>query len=67
MNLSNCSKCGKLQLKNSETLCKDCLQLHIEDTRAIKDFLLQNPRANIMDLAKQTGFSLKKVNQLVNR
>jgi hypothetical protein len=67
MGLSNCRNCGKLQMQHEDVLCSDCLKQYIEDTHIIKDFLSHNPRANVMDLVNQTGFSLKKVKELVNR
>jgi predicted amidophosphoribosyltransferase len=67
MILSNCSSCGKLQLQQAEALCLDCFKQFIEDTHTVKNFLNQNPYANMMDVVHQTGFSLKKVKELVNR
>jgi hypothetical protein len=67
MNISNCRSCGKLHMQTEDTMCRDCLKQHIEDTHTVKAYLQANPRANVMDLVKQTGFSLKKVNELVKR
>ncbi|MDF2960236.1 MAG: hypothetical protein K0S39_1971 [Paenibacillus sp.] len=54
-------------MQTEDTMCRDCLKQHIEDTHTVKAYLQANPRANVMDLVKQTGFSLKKVNELVKR
>jgi hypothetical protein len=67
MMITNCSGCGKLQLRTSQMLCQDCLKRHIEDSHRVKEFIRDNPRATVMDLVRQTGFSLKRVNELVKR
>ncbi|MCR8635533.1 MULTISPECIES: hypothetical protein [Paenibacillus] len=67
MNVSNCRGCGKLHMQAVDTMCADCLKSHIADARAVRAFIQANPGANVMDLVKQTGFSLKKVNELINR
>jgi hypothetical protein len=54
-------------MQHAEVLCNECLKQYIEDTHIVKDFLYQNPHANVMDLVNQTGLSLKKVKELVNR
>lgn len=67
MNLSNCRGCGKLHLQREQVLCTDCFKLHMEDRSKVKAFLSANPGASVMDLARHTGFSIQKVNELVKR
>ncbi|TDF93821.1 hypothetical protein [Paenibacillus piri] len=67
MNVSNCSGCGKLQRQAAGSMCSGCLRRHIEDSHTVKALLQANPGANIMDIAERTGFSLKKINELVGR
>ncbi|NHN31930.1 hypothetical protein [Paenibacillus agricola] len=66
MSLSNCQGCGVLHIQQKNVLCNDCLKQYIEETHIIKDFLYNHPHANVMDLVNETGFSLKKVKELVN-
>ncbi|MCS7463285.1 winged helix-turn-helix domain-containing protein [Paenibacillus doosanensis] len=67
MNMSNCSGCGKLHLQPANVLCADCFKLHVADGHKIKAYLQANPGATVMDLARETGLSLKKVSEWVKR
>jgi predicted amidophosphoribosyltransferase len=67
MNLMNCSGCGKLQLASYTSLCPDCLKHHVDDSHRIRAYLQQHPLATVMELSRDTGLPLKKINELVKR
>jgi hypothetical protein len=67
MELINCAKCGKLQVRRPDTLCHDCLQIYISESNVIKDFVKANPGATIMDVVRETGYSVKRINEILNR
>jgi predicted amidophosphoribosyltransferase len=67
MMISNCSGCGKLQLRTNQMLCDACLKRHIEDSQRVRQFLSDNPKVTVVDLVMQTGFTIKRVNELVKR
>ncbi|WP_159884686.1 hypothetical protein [Paenibacillus puerhi] len=67
MQLSNCSSCGKLQLSHSPSLCKDCFRQHLDRTHQVKSYLTKHPHANMMDICRHTGLSLRAVNEVVTR
>ena len=65
MELINCGRCGKLQVQRPDTLCKDCLQLYISESLLVKEFIKMNPGATMMDLVQYTGFSIKKIKEMI--
>jgi len=67
MELINCGRCGKLQVLRPDTLCKECQQLYIAEALLVKEFIKMNPGATVMDLVKHTGYSLKKINEIIAR
>lgn len=67
MNISNCRGCGKLQVQHEHVLCTDCFKLHLAQSHQVKAFLRANPGATVIDLARETGLSLSKVNELIGK
>ncbi|WP_248928797.1 hypothetical protein [Paenibacillus hamazuiensis] len=67
MNLTNCACCGKLLLTGYEKRCRDCMQLYLEDSRKIKQFLLTHPRASVIEVCNQTGISLKRIKEVTGQ
>jgi len=65
MNLSNCCGCGKLHLLREHVLCADCFKRHVEHRSMVRQFLSAHPGASVMDVARQTGLSVKQINELV--
>ncbi|MNH98331.1 hypothetical protein D3C73_510500 [compost metagenome] len=64
MTLSNCAHCGQVFLFSYNNRCKDCIQVHINDTRRVKDYVLKNPKATLLEVYHQTGVSVKTLIEL---
>ncbi|MFC5404433.1 hypothetical protein [Cohnella soli] len=65
MELVNCNRCGKLQVQRPDTLCQDCKQLYLAEAQIVKDYIKANPGANIMDVARDTGYSIKRIKEMI--
>lgn len=65
MSLCNCDKCGRLFLTKWETRCISCLQLVLNDSHKVKDFVRANPRATLFEIYHQTGVSLQTIKELM--
>jgi hypothetical protein len=66
MTLSNCISCGRLLLGSFEKQCKDCMAVYLEDSRKVKSYIAQNPRASVMDVCNQTGLPLTRIREMMS-
>jgi hypothetical protein len=64
MSIKNCSLCGQVFLSSYEKVCKSCIQLHLKETRKVKDFMKVNPRASLIEVYQQTGVPLRTIKEL---
>ncbi|HZG85671.1 hypothetical protein [Paenibacillus sp.] len=66
MSLDNCSGCGKLVLKKPGHLfCPSCMAAQSESLWKIKDYILRHPLATILDIHRDTGVSLKAIQDFI--
>lgn len=65
MELINCNRCGKLQVQRPDTLCADCKQIYISEASVVKEYIKMNPGASIMHVAQHTGFSVKRIKEIL--
>ncbi|RKP50019.1 hypothetical protein D7Z26_19580 [Cohnella endophytica] len=65
MELINCGRCGKLQVQRPDTLCLDCQQIYIAESQAVKEYIKQNPGSSMLDVVRNTGLSIKRINEIV--
>ncbi|MFC4303181.1 hypothetical protein [Cohnella boryungensis] len=65
MELINCGRCGKLQVQRPDTLCKECQQIYISEALIVKEYIKNNPGATVMDLVQHTGYSLKRIREIL--
>jgi flagellar operon protein (TIGR03826 family) len=61
--LDNCSRCGRLFLKDHSDCCLDCFQKTEQEFKGVADFLKgpHNRYATIEDVSKFTGVSVKRI------
>jgi hypothetical protein len=64
MSLSNCTICGQVFLSSYDKVCKACVQLHLKDTRIVKEFVKMNPKATMIEVYQETGVSLRTIKEL---
>lgn len=39
MELTNCDRCGKLQVQKLDTLCKECQQIYLAESHLVKEYV----------------------------
>lgn len=57
MDLRNCEKCGRMfGSEDGQRLCSKCLLINIEDDfKLVRDYLYDNPGADVREVAAATG------------
>lgn len=66
MNVSNCKSCGRLFNVISNTrICPDCQRKLEEKFQEVKEYLKENPFANIDVLSKECEVSVKQIKEWV--
>ncbi|WIV12055.1 TIGR03826 family flagellar region protein [Proteiniborus sp. MB09-C3] len=61
MNIKNCKKCNRIFANDSFDLCPICRNSDVEEFKAVKDFLYDNPGADIQTVSEVTGVDTKKI------
>lgn len=61
MNIKNCKKCNRIFADDSFDLCPICRNNDAEEFKAVKDFLYDNPGADIQTVSEVTGVDTKKI------
>jgi len=62
VNIRNCKECGKLfQYDGISKLCYQCRKKDDEDFIRVREYVYENPGANIMTVADETGVSEDKI------
>lgn len=66
MNVSNCRSCGRLfNVVSSTRLCPNCQLLLEEKFQEVKEYLRENPFANIDVLSRECHVSVKQLREWV--
>ncbi|WP_166238248.1 hypothetical protein [Paenibacillus turpanensis] len=65
MSLTNCIYCGAVLVESYTSCCKGCVPLHLERARMVKQYMLSNPRASMIDVYHGTGVPLKTIKEIV--
>jgi len=63
--LRNCLRCGKLFMYTGQRICRDCLRKENEQFDLVKDYIHQNPEANIMQVSKDTGVPIARITEFL--
>lgn len=61
MGIRNCKKCGRVFADDNFELCPICRSNDDEEYRKVKDFLYDNPGADIQLVSEKTGVDTKKI------
>ncbi|KPU26438.1 MerR family transcriptional regulator [Caloranaerobacter sp. TR13] len=62
MNIKNCSKCGKIFAYDGiNKLCPKCRKEEEEEFSRVKEYIYNNPGANIQLVSEETGVPVKKI------
>lgn len=67
MFLKDCEQCGRIfAAEEGQTLCKKCLEAEVEsDFKKVRDYLYDNPGADIIEVEKETGVDRKIILKLL--
>lgn len=62
MKIMNCKQCGRVfQAEGIEKLCSRCRSNDEEDFKVVREYIYDNPDANIKDVAEETGVLEEKI------
>lgn len=66
MDVRNCIRCGKMfRPVGGRRICPDCVKADLEEFHSVRDYLKENPRANILEVNEATGVSIKKLRDYI--
>ncbi|RKM58408.1 flagellar protein [Butyrivibrio sp. X503] len=66
MNLRNCSRCGKMfNYIGGQTICEPCKKAIEEDFQKVKQYIADNPRASLKQIAEDNEVSSKQIQQWI--
>jgi len=65
MNLKNCKSCGKLFDYTGNPLCPECVKKDEEDFEKVKEYLEDNPTANVNNISEETEVSVKRITRFL--
>lgn len=66
MTMCNCVQCGQLFISAKDVRCKSCVQLHLNETRKVKDYVQRNPKASLMEVYNHTGVPIRTIKELIS-
>lgn len=61
MNIKNCARCGKIYQYDGFKICHSCRKDDELDFQNVKEYLDENPGANISQVVDDTGVETKKL------
>lgn len=64
MELRNCSRCGKLFVKEGPYYCMECKVKQDQLYHQVRDYVKEHPGSTIMDVHHNTGISIPKLLEL---
>ena len=66
MNLRNCARCGKMfNYIGGQPICDPCKKAIEEDFQKVKQYIVDNPRAGLKQIADDNGVTSKQIQQWI--
>ena len=66
MNLRNCARCGKMfNYIGGQPICDPCKKAIEEDFQKVKQYIIDNPRAGLKEIAEENGVTTKQIQQWI--
>ena len=66
MNLRNCSRCGKMfNYIGGQPICEPCKKAIEEDFQKVKQYIVDNPRSGLKEIAEANGVTTKQLQQWI--
>jgi len=63
-NYGSCQYCGKISAQINQ-LCEDCYDEEMKNLKEIKQFLIDHPHANAIEISLETNISIHKITRLI--
>lgn len=64
MNIYNCTRCGKIfRPFGGRKMCPECLKADQEEFAAVREYLKENPGADIAAVSEATGVPVKRIQE----
>ncbi|MBZ2174818.1 MerR family transcriptional regulator [Schnuerera sp. xch1] len=61
MDVRNCSRCGKIYAYNGFNICPECRREDEEDFKKVKEYIDENPKANVAEVSEKVEVDSKKI------
>lgn len=62
MTIKNCKRCGRMfQAVSTEKLCTRCRSTDEEDFKVVREYIYDNPEANVKEVAEETDVPEEKI------
>ena len=66
MNLRNCARCGKMfNYIGGQPICEPCKKAIEEDFQKVKQYIIDNPRAGLKQIAEDNQVTTKQIQQWI--
>lgn len=65
LNVTNCSKCGRLMVRGLRALCPKCLQDIEEQYRKCLEYLREHKGCTLVELSEATGVSVAQITKFI--
>ncbi len=66
MNVRNCAKCGKIfQYVAGPPICPRCREKEEQDFQIVKEYIIENPKSNMIDVSNETGISARLIEKFI--
>lgn len=65
MHIDNCSRCGKIHVKNRQNLCNECIKIVEEQYQTCVKYLREHQQASIYELSEATGVSVSQITKFI--
>lgn len=60
-NISNCSRCGRIYVRNLKGLCPDCLREDEELYEKVYNYLRENPKSTVQQVSQATEVAEERI------
>lgn len=61
MDIRNCTRCGKIYAYDGFNVCMQCRREDEDDFKKVKEYIDENPGANISEISEETEVDSKKI------
>lgn len=59
--IRNCPRCGRIFTSIGRPICNKCMEAEEKEFKQVKEYIYDNPGANISEVSQETGVSAEKI------